>query len=97
MEKKVCADCAHFRQHYLLSSDCVKTVNCGHCVHPGLKHRKPQIPACEYYSVRREPAAGECREDVRRFLTTEMLRYILSLELPPQIKEVQQDVEGNGE
>lgn len=46
-----CRDCEHFRQHYVYFLELrYVTVPCGHCVHPRLKHRKPDTPACVHFS-----------------------------------------------
>lgn len=81
-----CGNCAHYRQHYILSKACCEGVNCGHCVYPRLKHRKPNDKVCTNYQYRNNPPGLPNRQQVIQFLTKEMLQYILSIDLPPEIK-----------
>lgn len=45
----VCANCKHYVQHYMIREHPLSTtgigqfstVNCGHCVHPRVKERRP--------------------------------------------------------
>ena len=51
MEPLLCANCRHFRQHYIrMGPKRYVEANCGHCVHPKLKERKPKAPACDRFS-----------------------------------------------
>lgn len=81
-----CKDCTHYRQHHVLDEQSCTAVDCGHCIYPRQKHRKPDARACSYYELRMNPAAMPDRERVVQFLTEEMLQYILSLNLPPEMK-----------
>ena len=87
MSEEVCADCVHFRQHYILDEQSCMTVNCGHCVHSRLKGREPTHRACKAFELRAQPPSIPNRNHVIRFLTTQVLEYILSLDLPPEIKQ----------
>ena len=50
MEKPTCADCAHFRPHYIkFDEDRYDLISCGHCVYPRLKHRQCGTPACVHF------------------------------------------------
>ena len=50
MEEPTCKDCKHFRQHYVYFLDTeFRSVPCGHCVFPRLKHRKTDTPACCHF------------------------------------------------
>ena len=53
MEDKTCKDCEYFRQHYIYTAKKFLTANCGHCVNPALKNRRPQTKACPNF----EPAS----------------------------------------
>lgn len=52
----VCANCAHYVQHYILSS-CRPSgfiaANAGHCVYPRVKDRKPGACGCEHFKEKR--------------------------------------------
>ena len=51
----VCANCERYHQHYGLrpgSKRYVEPINCGHCVYPRIKDRKPGTAACEHYIAR---------------------------------------------
>ena len=53
MKEPTCADCAHFRQHYIhFDANRYSAVPCGHCVHPRLKHRRPDTLACVHFRPR---------------------------------------------
>ncbi len=41
-----CADCKHFRQHYIKKDNKFFAINCGHCVDPRLRKRLPLTAAC---------------------------------------------------
>ena len=83
----VCKNCIYYHQHYILSEERCDWVNCGHCAYPRLKHRKPNDKACTNYQQRTSPQDLPDRQKVMHFLTKEMLRFILDLELPPEIGE----------
>ena len=87
MQKQICGECAHFRQHYVLSSQRCTPVNCGHCSYPRLKRRTPDTLACVHFALRESPPDLPEREEVIRFLTTDMLEHILQLKLPPEVEK----------
>ena len=58
MEKKTCKDCEHFWQHYIFDQNRYYAANCGHCVYPGLKDRRPDAKICTHFQQaagRKEP------------------------------------------
>ena len=77
-----CGACRHFYQHYVLDAQSCVKVCCGHCAYPRLKSRKPDTPACRNFA----PGERELPES-RYFLTRELLRWIESLEMPPEIRD----------
>ena len=79
----MCKSCRHFRQHYILDEQSCRSVNCGHCTQPRLKHRRPRQPACAFYAPC-DPQALPDRREVIHYLTTDFLQHILQLELPPE-------------
>ena len=82
MEPNFCKDCSHFRQHYILDAASCTAVDCGHCVHPWLKHRCAHSPACANFSLRETPSPLPA---TRHFLSVELLRWLHSLDLPPEV------------
>jgi len=52
--EEVCANCKHYCQHYSLGSKLSSPywVNCGHCIFPRLKNRKPDCKVCEHFELR---------------------------------------------
>ena len=82
---KQCRDCVHFRQHYYLSEQYGFLLDCGYCVTPRLKHRKASAKVCSCFTPWPGGAPFPDREKIIRYLTTEVLQHILSLELPPEI------------
>ena len=48
----VCGNCKHFRQHYTLWPEYHEgyyPLNCGHCVKPRVKQRRPGNEGCVYW------------------------------------------------
>ena len=85
MEKDICGSCEHFRQHYTLDKRKVFRVYCGHCVKHPTKRRKPDAVACEHF------VASQPDDDAfatKEYLSKELLRYVLSLEILPQIEDM---------
>lgn len=52
MDNQMCRDCTHYVQHFVLYRGNYITAWCGHCIHPRLKHRRPDHKACRYYQKR---------------------------------------------
>ena len=49
-EAKTCESCWYFKQHYVRSAvNHYMPIDRGHCVHPRLKDRTVQTPACGRY------------------------------------------------
>lgn len=82
--RKTCKECEHFRQHYVLDAQRGTPVNCGHCVYPGIKHRRPDTSACRYF-VQCTGKDLPNRDEVVSFLTTDFLKEILKMGLPPEL------------
>jgi len=84
MERIYCKDCENYRQHYALNERKIFRVYCGHCVLYVRKRKKPDTPACEHFV----PAmSGEEAFVDKEYLSKELLRYVLSLDLLPEIKD----------
>lgn len=81
MEKKVCKNCAYFRQHYSMDERRVFRVFCGHCTQ-SIKRKKPTQAACEMFEQ------GKSQEDAfanKEYLSKSFLEYMAKLELLPEI------------
>lgn len=50
MKKDRCEDCVHFLKHYVILDGRLLTANCGHCVFPRVKSRKPMTAACPSFT-----------------------------------------------
>ena len=84
MEKKQCKDCQFYLQHYTFNNKKIFRVHCGHCIIAKPKQKRPDAKACENY------IAAPPREDAfasKEYLSKELLRYVLSLELLPEIED----------
>lgn len=88
MEQMLCKNCEHYRQHYILNNRKIYRVYCGHCVMYPTKRRKPDTKACENYvlSLPDENAFAS-----KEYLSKELLQYVLSLEILPEIKDIPSD------
>ena len=52
-QAKCCEQCRHFRQHYVREGRShYVPIHAGHCVHPRLKDRTVDTPACPRFSSR---------------------------------------------
>ena len=78
----MCKDCANFYQHYGLSDKKLFALNCGHCTHRKPRHKSPLSAVCDQFS----PAA-KTKElfASKEYLSKALLKYILELELLPEI------------
>ena len=87
MNNETCKTCAHFRQHYILTEGRIMRVFCGHCIFPKVKHKRPFSKACEHYIY--GPPDEDSFAD-KKYLTKELLKCLLNMELLPEIGEVPQ-------
>ena len=86
MNENICQNCIYFRQHYVLDSQSAMKAECGHCVFPRIKRRRPGQVACAHFTGRTEEPKLPDRKGIVHFLTTELMQYILGFDLPPEIK-----------
>ena len=84
METKQCKMCQYFIQHYGLRSGRLFRVYCGHCTRAGAKRKKPDAQTCEYFIP--GEAEGEAFAN-KAYLTKELLKYVLEMDLLPEIEE----------
>ena len=84
MSEKQCKSCQHFRQHYTFDSRRIFRVYCGHCVCSKVKRKAPDAKACENF------VPGATQEDAfatKEYLSKELVQYLTSLELLPDVKD----------
>ena len=86
MSEATCQNCVHFRQHYVLDAKSAMKTECGHCVFPRIKQRRPRQAACVHFMERTEEQELPDRRGIIHFLTTDVMQYILGFDLPPEIK-----------
>lgn len=84
MHENQCKSCKYYRQHYSLDNRRIFQVFCGHCTFDRVKCKKPDSKACEHFT----PAPAQEEAFVtREYLSKELLQYMLSLELLPEIED----------
>ena len=79
-----CKECQHYLQHYTLDARKLFRVFCGHCIFGSPRHRRPDAKVCDNFT----PGPGQ--EDAfvtKEYLSKDLLRYMQSLELLPEIEE----------
>lgn len=84
MDEQQCKNCQHYLQHFALNKRRIFRVNCGHCTFTRPKRKQPDAKACENY------IPGPAPEDAfasKEYLSKELLQYVLSLDLLPEIEE----------
>ena len=82
MADTTCESCQHYMQHFAMNKHRIFRVHCGHCTFATPKRKRPDAKICEHY------APGTAPEDAfatKEYLTKELLQYVLSLELMPEI------------
>ena len=83
LEKKVCKECAFYRQHYSIDQRRVFRVFCGHCTQ-SIKTKRPTQAACEMFQP------GKSQEEAfpnKEYLSKFLLEYMAKLELLPEIHD----------
>ena len=84
MNNKLCKNCAHFHQHYALDRQKIFRVHYGHCMQHRVRKKQPDSIACDRFV----PALpDEHAFATKEYLSKELLRYLFSLELLPQIED----------
>lgn len=80
MVEKRCKSCQYYLQHYTFDNRKIFSVHCGHCTLVKAKRKLPDSKACEKF------ISGPAQEEAfvsKEYLSKELLRYMLSLELLP--------------
>ncbi len=84
MVERQCRECQHYLQHYTLDKRKIFRVHCGHCTLDRPKRKLPDAKACNNF------IPGTAQEDAfasKEYLSKELLQYVLSLELLPEIED----------
>jgi len=84
MKELTCGSCEHFYQHYALNGRRFFRVCCGHCTLMRGKKKLAEAKACGHY------VPGQVDEEAfvtKEYLSKELLRRVLALELLPPIEE----------
>ena len=84
MTEKHCKDCAHYRQHYILSEGKLFRIRCGHCTFRKARTRRPEAGICLNYT---EGVPDEDAFVSKAYLSKKLLNYFLGLELLPEIRD----------
>ena len=82
MGEKLCQNCRYYKHHFTLDQRKMFRVYCGHCTFSRARHKKPDAVACDNF------VPGDPAEDAfvsKEYLSKELLQYMLSLELLPEI------------
>ena len=82
MTENKCRQCKYFMQHYGLDKGKFFQLNCGHCRFIRAKRRQPENKACESF-VKGTPEEEQLV--TKEYLTKELLRRVLEMELLPDI------------
>ena len=85
MNNNQCKNCQYFLQHYTLTRRRLIRVHCGHCTFSKVKRKQPDTIACENFLP--SPPQQEAFAS-KEYLSKELLEYVLSLELLPEIAEL---------
>ena len=83
MENQRCADCRYYLQHYTFDKRRIFRVYCGHCTLNRVKGKRPDSKVCESFTP------GPAQEEAfatKEYLSKELIQYMLSLELLPEIE-----------
>ena len=83
MDEQQCKDCLYFHQHYGLNGRKIFRLYCGHCTFSRVKRKLPDTKVCENF------IPGSAQEEAfasKEYLSKELLQYMLSLGLLPEIE-----------
>lgn len=87
MENNFCNSCTHYRQHYTFDHSKIFRVYCGHCTYQKIKTKRPDAKACENYLL---SVSAEKAFVTKEYLSKALLEYMQSLELLPQIYDIEE-------
>ena len=84
MQQRSCSDCRHYLRHYTFDNRKIFRVHCGHCTLKRVSRKQPDAKACDSFT----PGLPQENAFVsKEYLSKELLRYMLRLELLPIIEE----------
>ena len=92
MSDQHCADCRYYLRHYTFDKRKIFRVCCGHCTFTHPKRKRPDAAACENYAPGLAPETAFVSKE---YLSKELLQYVLSLQLLPEIEEKEQEIRTN--
>ena len=84
MDNQQCKNCKHYLQHYILYGKSLYRICSGHCIFSKSKNKRPDAKACEKFI--QIPSREEAFVK-KEYLSKELLKYVLSLELLPEIED----------
>jgi len=87
MNQNTCAACRHYLQHYAFNQRKLFRVYCGHCTYQKPKTKRPDSKACGNYI---QSAPDEEAFVTKEYLSKVLLEYMLSLELLPEIYDIEE-------
>ena len=82
MDDITCGECQHFLQHYGFDNRKIFRVYCGHCRLHYAKRKRADSKACDAFL---QKVSQEDSFVSKEYLSKELLKYVLSLELLPEI------------
>ena len=84
MNDQHCRNCHYFLQHFTLDNQKIFRVCCGHCTFSRVRRKSPDSKACGNYV----PGLPQEHAFVtKEYLSKELLKYVLNLNLLPEIEE----------
>ena len=85
MDSNRCGCCSYFQQHYAINKNGkLFRVCCGQCLFNRAKARRPDAKICDNFL---QGGSDTSRFATTTYLTKELLQYVLSLPLFPEIED----------
>ena len=88
MDERTCRACKYFHQHYTIDNKRIFSVFCGHCTYGRIRKKDPDSKACEHFAY---IPPVEDYFVTKEYLSKELLRRILEMDLLPEIEELPTD------
>ena len=92
MNELQCRNCSYFCQHYGIDKQKIYQLYCGHCMRSRVQRKTPNTKACESFV---QLQTEETPFVTKKYLSKELLRYIMALDLLPEIKEIIEEQKGD--
>ena len=77
-------NCEYFIRHYILRDGKIYRIFCGHCTRNSRRKGDPERKACEQFVP---GIPDKERFATKEYLSKELLRYVLDMELLPEIED----------